>query len=372
MASKLLSSLFLTSLSAVSASRYATYDYDLTTPQFTPDGRLLQVEYATNACVREGSNPILSVGFDDGDDAIIVMATTSSDASSGTLYNDKDIADGQVNQRAQYRIIEVPVAASYNQLMDGPDQISAITTSTILVGLSGHLSDANSLLQTIYSQLEEEQSSFGWHRLGVAPVGHDPNKSGGLTASTTTETAIRLARAAADQCQKHAFGGGLRPIGASLLLCAADMQQRQGRVAMCKTDPSGGINSMISNMKESVAPKVMISGGSSKSQAKLQTLIESRLRDLYRTDRMKDENHIKKVLQTVLLSLIEEWKSRHESIPASSSLSKLYKRIAGVDNSKEKSRFPQMEVVFASSRMGSFRLSGTDICALLESQPDDN
>ena len=42
--------------------RYATYDYDLTTPQFTPDGRLLQVEYATTACRRDGSNPIVSVG----------------------------------------------------------------------------------------------------------------------------------------------------------------------------------------------------------------------------------------------------------------------------------------------------------------------
>ncbi|KAL3778770.1 hypothetical protein ACHAWO_008386 [Cyclotella atomus] len=355
----------LVSLAVVRASRYATYDYDLTTPQFTPDGRLLQVEYATNACVREGSNPILTVGFGDGDDTLIVMATVSSDASSDVL--DGTDVDGRVpkpiNQRTQYRIVEVPISAAYTNLIDSTNDLSAITTSTILIGLTGHLSDANALLQTIYSQLEEEQSVFGWHRLSISPAGQDATDSGATFHSTTTETALRLSRAAADQCQKHAFGGGLRPIGASLLLCAVDMQRRHGRIAMCKTDPSGSLDSMVYGIKtdERVVPQVMISGGSSKSQEKLQTLIESKLTEFH----LNGDILSRKVLRAVILSLVDEWKSRKQlQLTGVSKISKLYQRIGGTNSMK--ANLPQMEVVVVSSKVGSFRLSDKDVSAVLE------
>eukprot|EP00804_Cyclotella_cryptica_P007812 CCRYP_001396-RA/>CCRYP_001396-RA protein AED:0.11 eAED:0.02 QI:0/-1/0/1/-1/1/1/0/329 len=284
--------------------RYAAYDYDLTTPQFTPDGRLLQVEYATNACRRDGSNPIVSVGIgipsdrtfrllrkrgdadeslpdglssleEEGGDTILVMATvTSSTLKETSITNPSSIntnqevdreefsesSRGEVNVRQQFRIIEVPVRAAYSHLIESTNaparDITTIATSTILIGLSGHLSDATSLLQTIYSKLEEEQSIFGWHRLGVSPIGQGINASDNRSSqlllqsqsssAQPTETVFRLACAAADQCQKHAFGGGLRPLGASLLLSAVDTQyhheicngyQHYGRIAMCETDP---------------------------------------------------------------------------------------------------------------------------------------
>jgi hypothetical protein len=230
--------------------RYAAYDYDLTTPQFTPDGRLLQVEYATNACVREESNPIVSIGIGlpGSGDTVLIMATISPPPPSSTTSlstmqaNPPDrggeAADVQLeqrdmneinslmkekHQRAQFRIIEVPLSS----------RASSFQHSTILVGLSGLLSDATTLLQIIYSHLEQEQRLMGWHRLGLSPVGVstvDESSHGSATHvfrrqsifTQPSETVLRLSRAIADECQNHAFGGGLRPLGASLLLAGVD------------------------------------------------------------------------------------------------------------------------------------------------------
>lgn len=476
--------------------RYAAYDYDLTTPQFTPDGRLLQVEYATNACRRDGTNPIVSVGIDipsdrtfrllrtrlgeacerladddDGDkhyvsslkegekeeeegDTILVMATvTSSTLMEPPLTNHNQEVDrntfsesrGEVNVRQQFRIIEVPISAAYNHIIESTNpsarHITAITTSTILIGLSGHLSDATKLLQTIYSHLEEEQSIFGWHRLGVSPVGQDikviDNKSSHLlshsqsVSAQPTETVFRLARAAADQCQKHAFGGGLRPLGASLLLSAVDTQhchqtcngyQQYGRVAMCETDPSGRLKNIVSNIKSQCnkdshetllsPPQVMVSGGSAKSQSALMSMVQSRLRELQKIslngpnfsddaalERTKQERakgtidssnaklaevcdkdlYTRRALQAVLSSLLDEWRSRLDpqlsahALSSEGLISRFQQRI-GYDKLSVQSRqqMPLMEVVFVSSRRGSFRLTDGDIFGLLKEYFEDD
>ncbi len=71
--------------------RYDAYNYDMGVCEYTPDGRLLQVEYATNACIRDDSNPIVSVGIssvphdaDDMGDTFLIMATISSPPQSSS------------------------------------------------------------------------------------------------------------------------------------------------------------------------------------------------------------------------------------------------------------------------------------------------
>ena len=491
------------SSSSSSRGRYAVYDYDLTTPQYTPDGRLLQVEYATNACRGdkggEGRNPIVCVGMsipsqrdvllyntrrlqnqkrrkqqqqqlnesggqrkselectdNDGDDdsftevsgdALLIMATISSpppSSSTSLMVDSKHKTDGNnkekqsssstteqqsnyINQqRTQCRIIEVPLSTSFQTQYYGKTSSTTTTESTsILIGLSGILADATALLQIAYSVLEEEQISFGWHRLGLSPVGtttvavdsnciddyYDVNVNAvtkshvhprrqqqqqqTAAAAQPSETTVRLARAIGDKCQKHAFGGGLRPLGASLMIAGIEQQQQKGgsgssiKLAMCETEPSGAVSvinpfwvtpttSTTSSSAEGAenklvinSPRVMVSGGATKSQSKLKQTMTLRTRDLYDdiiVNSEKDEARgrviyseeifLRRALQTVIEALVEEWKGRG-SIPSLSG-----------DNSKREQPMvlPQMEVVFTTPKRGTFRLSENDIRVLMES-----
>ncbi|KAL7539135.1 hypothetical protein ACHAXR_012446 [Thalassiosira sp. AJA248-18] len=435
--------------------RYDAYNYDMTTPQFTPDGRLLQVEYATNACIRDDSNPIVSVGISVPGDTVLIMATISSPPTSPSSQmnlsqkgqgsdeqleqiDEKDITSHtkENNQRTQFRIIEVPLSASYRH-----SSRQHTSTSTILVGLSGLLSDATSLLQIAYSHLEEEQSMFGWHRLGLSPVGISTvddsisdsasrslepslSKQSQSIVAQPSETVLRISRAIADKCQTHAFGGGLRPIGASLLLAGLDdimekgdnsCQKHGARIAMSETHPNGSWRSLVSTAKSDWfshnesndinTPKdeentetsidilpVMVSGGPAQSQHMLKSLMESRLRELYQRPfgvenparkntlidskldhvegKDKDKEFLRQVLQTVMSSLVEEWKNRGDPRSSSSAASSVTARPGEVKceaNHEELQQpaLPQMEVVIASSKQGTFRLHESDIARMM-------
>jgi len=406
-----ISSLLTGVCGSASNRRYSAYEYDMTTPQYTPDGQLLQVQYATNACVREGSNPIVSVGInsipsrigdgnsgeeEDDADTILIMATISSPPPSKSSTSlsiptsqkestkDKQVEQQQSdedeinllmherNQRTQNRIIEVPLSKS----------------STILVGLTGILSDASYLLQRVYSQLEEEQQMFGWHRLGLSPVGirdisdlqssYSPSKRFLSMSTQPSETVIRISRAIADECQKYTFGGGQRPFGASLMLGSVD----DIHVTMCETHPNGGWKSQVSNEKKNDGsislPQIMISGGPIKSQHQLKSLLTSRLRGVYQrpfgvttsspgedntiesqtkdADEDEESLFLRRILQKVISSLVEEWKDRGNHLSSSHDTS----------ITDQKQLFlPQMEVVVSSNKRGTFRLTEKDLVQLI-------
>jgi len=422
--------------------RYAAYDYDLTTPQYTPDGRLLQVEYAANACIREGSNPIVSLAISiPGDECpVLVMATISSapSSSSSTIitnpsqngqglerqanqrnHKELDSFIKESHQRTQFRIIEVPLAAAYRQ--SSPQQL---VTSTILIGLSGLLSDATSLLQIAYSHLEEEQRMFGWNRLGLSPVGISAadcvpgsaarsiqsslRKQLQSIAAQPSETVLRLSCAIADKCQKHAFGGGLRPFGASLLLAGTD----NARVSMCETYPNGGWRSHVSNVENNdskveeyknadastKSPQIMVSGGPVKSQYKLKSLIRAQLHQLHQKSIVlastEDINPWKKsgigtnennrfvqaegkdngstflrdVLISVISSLVEEWGNRGDPLWSSSGTDAskdVQSTCTHQNHGQKQTHLPMMEVVIASPRRGTVRLTQNDIAQLM-------
>ena len=388
------------------------------------------MEYATNACVREGSNPIVSIGTTlpgDGD-TVLIMATISSPPhsslsvsslspvqttpSDGGTRGGGEVTEDELNQltepefnplvkekhqRAQFRIVEVPLSASF----------SSSQHSTILVGLSGLISDATSLLQIIYSQLEQEQRSMGWHRLGLSPIGVNKivDEIGHGSASTQatqlyrrrhiiyqsifaqpSETVLRLSRAIADECQKHAFGGGLRPFGASLLIagvdsCPASHRTKSNtaqssilgaRVSMCETHPNGGWrNSVSSNLQNNNSKindhtsstttsfQIMISGGSVKSERSLKHMLSSRLRKS-NYDGSDESLFLHQVLQTITISLVEEWQNRGSHSPSSTRrelLESMQERLT--------TAIPDMEIVVSSSKRGTHRLTEKDVSRLL-------
>lgn len=287
--------------------------------QFTPDGRLLQVEYAmTAACSK--SAPIACVGLSiptfsgDGhqgeteDESLLIMATISSTSLPHSNIDDGCIPGENANDRgwsqdsssagrAQNRIIEVPVSSFYNCNPTGPHR----ATTSILVGLSGLLPDAASLLQVTLSQLEHEQRMFGWHRLG---------SNLGQSQSQTTDICRRLGRSIADKCQKHAFGGGLRPVGASILLASVDGSMGSignygAMMTMCETLPNGD----CTVSKNGRCPQIMVTGGSSRSRARLTALLRPRMMNLLDLSIQQHKLHsafLREAVESIILSLFEQ------------------------------------------------------------------
>lgn len=169
----LLLSLFCLLISTTIANQnYNAYNYDMTTPQFTPDGRLLQVEYASLASTQ--SSPCVLWKLEGGE--TLVMTAKSS-------------------RNLQNRIIQL--------------------SSTTAVCLSGVVSDSLALLSKVYEAQDEYRRMYG-------------------SAALLSER--QVANAIATACQRHSFGGGLRPYGSTIIVLSAKN--------MLQTDPSGAVVSL--------------------------------------------------------------------------------------------------------------------------------
>jgi 20S proteasome alpha/beta subunit len=167
----LLSILSLISLvidSALANQNYNAYNYDMTTPQFTPDGRLLQVEYASRAATH--SSPCVLWKCDTHE--TLVMTRKSS-------------------RKLQNRLIQL--------------------SDTTAVCLSGVVSDSLALLAKVYELQDNNRRLYG----------------------SKTLTEHQIASAIATACQRHSFGGGLRPYGSTIVVISPR--------TMLQTDPSGAV-----------------------------------------------------------------------------------------------------------------------------------
>jgi hypothetical protein len=186
---------------ASSSSSYSEYKYDLTTPQFTPDGRLLQVEYAAKAADTAGSSldrgsggqqqpqslPLVVLAWPRQGLAVLVAARRvavrrrrrRADPSTSTRF------DG-TSRSALERLVVLPGTASS-------------TSSAVVLGLSGVVADSAALLRSAVDESDEDRMAYG------------PEHS--------LATPRRAAAAVADRCQRHAFGGGLRPYGSAAVAC---------------------------------------------------------------------------------------------------------------------------------------------------------
>jgi len=237
--------------SSSNRNNYNVYNYDQTTPQFTPDGRLLQVEYASSAA--DSSPPIVVIEFSSP------RSTSSSKSTKNVVDEDLDYEGNEESSSLLYPCtVLITVRKQPSSLQNrliiikskesiDPSNISLQRSSrhpSFCLAMSGILSDSLALLQAGMKVAAEHslqyQDSFG---MGS------------------------LARALADECQSRVFAGGLRPYGCTLLLCGyndrvvpenqtylerkgdtrgrgkIDIMRRRHLVesSIYQTDPSGGI-----------------------------------------------------------------------------------------------------------------------------------
>lgn len=287
------------------------YDYDLTTPMFTPDGRLLQVEYAFESS--RHSSPLLAIPCEDG----VVLATTP--------YYSRD----RIHRRQQSRFVEI---------------LGNTNNSTMaVVGLSGVIADAMSLLQHARKHVDS------WSRLyGTSPGMLNP--------------ARQIANVVADACQSHALGGGIRPYGASLLVCSlqkgpqykdgsAQSEQPPILATIAITHPSGAVHSATvtcSSKPNNNPTPVFVMGGTTDVQAKIKDRVEA---FLLQQDRNTDNKSLKRTIHIAIEALLEEYDKNKQQ--------QLQQDQSGEDDEAE------MEIVIMSPTHGTHRLSRRDIRILV-------
>ncbi|KAG7349537.1 proteasome endopeptidase complex subunit alpha [Nitzschia inconspicua] len=202
---------------SANGSNYHIYNYDQTSQQFTPDGRLIQVEYASKAV--EFSSPV------------VVVECLGDDEESN-------------NSNSPYPcliLVTIPKQANAPQqrmviLNDDPDDQSSSLPSYVVV-LSGVLSDSLALLQAALKQQADHQRTY--------------HKSFRID---------QMANILGEECHGRVWKGGIRPYGSTLVLCGyedtypdgknnAGTMEDEGitsfpqsyRSLIYQTDPSGAV-----------------------------------------------------------------------------------------------------------------------------------
>lgn len=278
--------------SASSNMNYNAYNYDMTTPQFTPDGRLLQVEYASAAS--HHSSPLVALQVN-GTFIVLLAVSQSNTQHRITLFQDNP--NSPFHSKASSK--ESPVA----------------------IAMSGVLADNLSLLQKV---LEEAANTYLKFQKEMSVV--------------------QAAKTIADACQQHAFGGGMRPYGSTMLVCGFG---RDNTPILLQTEPSGAIldAGRTRKSKPATASVQWIIGGSSATQRQLRKKMDQAL------ERMKTNDvEVGDVIAATSKILFKEIvKNSKEN---------------GGDNDKSISS-PSLEVVVLSATEGCYRVTPEQLKSIL-------
>jgi hypothetical protein len=381
---------FVSSSSSVNRNNYNVYNYDQTTPQFTPDGRLLQVEYASSAA--DLSPPLVVLEFFDDDHShedneslaypctvLITIPKQPSSPQNRIIIIEKNNPDDQPNSSLQRN--RNPRNRSY------------------CVAMSGILADSLALLQEGMKVAAEHSLQY--------------QDSLGMES---------LTQALADECQSRVFAGGLRPYGSTLLLCGYDdriidddeiVLEEEGdnkinidrkyhrrklfQSLIYQTDPSGGIlqhhaqdsednerimrKTVTSKSKQSRRPEVAVRnnvvqgqvrcivGGSSSFQRQLHKQInqgmikfEQRKQSQQRNRKESSLSLADRIANVARILIKETGDSDGTTNRSSNSRSKSRN---SKENGLSSSNYP-LEVVIVSPRLGCHRLEGKQLRAIQE------
>lgn len=276
-------------------TNYNMYKYDQTVQQFTPDGRLLQIEYAMQAA--QHSTPVVLVPLSEN---LLLITTTRRCPTITASFSSSSSSSSSLLQE---RLIIVPTGRLAGTTAEAATHLypEQQHSEMVVVALSGILSDSLSLLEAVQDERFQRQRTFGRSNSG----------------SSYGSTAMMVARTIADKCQQHAFGGGLRPFGATLLVCGIQpwtTASHKGNamdsnsIALYRTDPSGSIleysySSLCgekSSSSSSTQQQVVIVGGSSLLTRTLERRLASFLQE------SSSERTVQQQIGNILRILLEE------------------------------------------------------------------
>jgi 20S proteasome alpha/beta subunit len=310
-------------------SSYNVYNYDLSTPVFTPDGLLKQVEYASLSSSHSTPIVLLSShcikGCNQG--TFLVIATSKENASEKRNQEmmskrSQNAETRSYTQQGQSRIIQIP--------------IQDMSDSSIVVGVSGILPDAVSLVQSGRDLIHSLQSAYGMKSM-------DP-----------LSCAREVAECIADKCEQHALGGGMRPYGAEVFVCAikntndsvsSKWDVHDGIVYI--TQPSGGLFVHRFRKSDGIANNVLVLGGDEKIKSDLRNNIENDLKQL-------EEGPLNDSTSTSSMSM-------SANTPALKIAIQMVAKILEKHNFQRDS----LDIVVVDSTKGTIRLTNDDIRKLL-------
>jgi Proteasome subunit A N-terminal signature len=359
---------------ASSSNSYNPYMYDLTAPLFTPDGRLLQTEYATRAA--DHSSPLVSARIHDH---LAVMACCHGRRRGGAASTTSTFGNGPpplpLPPPVQERLILLPSpsasisclsVATHHDQNDNPSSLpSRPTPPTIVLALAGVRADCLHLLQVVQDRVWEIHRKYG-------SVSNAWDTQDEAATTTTLLNARAIATVIASECQRFTFGGGIRTLGGTVWVTASDNWLLHGASSiesdhfaaaaaadealfvLHQTDPSGAVHDVVLGRNTAV-----LGGGD--AGLRLQRRLDQEWSGTWNNDdkNLVDDTgaheHERRCLGHLLSILVEERERDMHSSDAHK-----------VDTKNDaKSWSSLLEVVLLSPSKGAIKLTSNQVRSLL-------